>query len=302
MLRGWGRCSNASAVAVVDETPARLAKAVGLGLNGYRSMQQMLGDDRVQAVLIATPTAMHFEHAKIALGAMKHVMIEKPMAMNLTEAKELVAIAREKSLTLSVFQNRRWDLDYLTVQSAIASGIFGKVINIESRLGQWSSCVGPAAKEYRPGWRNEAAFGGGGLFDWGSHFVDQLWRVMLPAKAVRVFAQLRGNVWTSDCDDFARVLIDFDSGAVGMMEINTTTTMPLSRWHIDGTQGSASSPYSLEFDLKKWAELDFCGSNDGGVRRIEPARSALDDVGIWEGDCAGSDRGNDARRWTWNRC
>ena len=91
---------------------------------------------------------------------------------------------------LSVFHNRRWDVDYLTVRDAIGSGSFGKLINLESRLGQFSSCVGPAAKEYHPNWRNEASFGGGGLYDWGSHFVDQIWRILLPARPMRVFAQL----------------------------------------------------------------------------------------------------------------
>src|SRR5439155_8221954 len=110
---------------------------------------------------------------------------------------------------LSVFHNRRWDIDFLTVQSAIASGLLGKVFNVESRIGQWASCVGPAAKEFRPGWRNEATFGGGGLYDWRSHLLDQRLRLMLPAVPVRVFAQLRGNVWTSDCDDLARVCVDF---------------------------------------------------------------------------------------------
>src|SRR6185436_12763036 len=117
----------------------------------------------------------------------------------------------------------------------------------------------------------EAAFGGGGLFDWGSHFIDQLWRMMLPARPVRVFAQLRGNVWSSDCDDFARVCMDFDSGAVGMVEINTTTTRPLPRWHVDGTAGSAFSPFSPEFDTSVWASLRFTpakqGEGPGGASR-----------------------------------
>src|SRR5205814_3231650 len=119
--------------------------------------------------------------------------------------------ARREGKVLSVFHNRRWDSDYLTVKSAIDVGTFGDIINVESRIGQWASCVGPAAKEWRPGWRNEATYGGGGLYDWGSHFIDQLWRLMLPARPLRVFAQLRGNVWTSDCDDLARVLVDFDN-------------------------------------------------------------------------------------------
>src|SRR4029453_19397462 len=146
---------------------------------------------------------------------------------------------------------------YLTVKEALASGVFGKIINIESRLGQWSSCVGPAAKEFRPTWRNEGSFGGGGLYDWGSHFVDQIWQLMLPAKPLRVFAQLRGNVWTRDCDDLARVLIDFDNGGGALMGIKTTPPPPLPRWHVDGTAGAAFSPYSPEYDTTVWASLRY---------------------------------------------
>jgi predicted dehydrogenase len=169
------------------------------------------------------------------------------------------------------------------------------VINVESRLGQWSSCVGPAAREWRPGWRNEAAFGGGGLFDWGSHFIDQLWRLMLPARPVRVFAQLRGNVWTRDCDDFARVVIDFDNGAsggaCGLMEVNTTTTRPLPRWHIDGTAGSADSPFSLEFDVDRWAELSFSPADGGEEALLPRAARGLSELEIWE-QFAGACRGD----------
>src|SRR5436190_113109 len=248
---------NARAVATDDVTPAwrDIAKAIGLRTCGR--IEDLLRDRDIDAVLVSTPTAMHFEHALAALGAGKHVMIEKPMTLNFADSKKLADRARECGKVLSVFHNRRWDIDYLTVQSAIRSGLFGKLINIESRLGQWSSCVGPAAREYHPSWRNEAKFGGGGLYDWGSHFIDQIWQLLLPARPVRVFAQLRGNVWTSDCDDFARVSIDFDNGAVAMVEINTTTTRPLPRWHIDGTNGSADSPHSLKFDTHEWAKLTF---------------------------------------------
>jgi predicted dehydrogenase len=165
----------------------------------------------------------------------------------------------------------------------VQAGVLGKLINVESRLGQWSSCVGPAAREYHPNWRNEAAFGGGGLYDWGSHFVDQLWRLVWPAKPVRVFAQLRGNVWSTDCDDFARVCIDFDNGAVGMVEINTTTTRPLPRWHLDGAAGSADSPFSLKFDVSKWAEVDFTpAAGEAHVRRLERAPEGLTEIEIWQ--------------------
>ena len=270
------------AVAVADATSERQALAAGRGLKVYTEIDQLLADASIDIILIATPTVMHFDHARRAIAAEKHVLVEKPVTLDLPQARQLATDAAAAKRELSVFHNRRWDIDYLTVRNAVQSGRLGKIINVESRLGQWSSCVGPAAREYRPGWRNEAAFGGGGLFDWGSHFVDQIWRLMLPAKPVRVFAQLRGNVWTRDCDDFARVCIDFDNGAVGLVEINTTTTRPLPRWHLDGTAGSADSPCSLSFDLKKWAELDFTPADGKAVQRVAAASNGLTERQIWE--------------------
>ena len=279
----WLRqCNGAMPIAFADATPARRQIAVAQGLKAFDKIADLLNDPTIDAVLIATPTAMHCDHAMMALNAGKHVMIEKPMALDLAQSKQIAQRASAVQRVLSVFHNRRWDADFLTVKDAISSEIFGKIINIESRLGQWSSCVGPAAKEWRPNWRNEAAFGGGGLYDWGSHFIDQLWQLLLPAKPVRIFAQLRGNVWSIDCDDFARVCIDFDNGAVGLLEINTTTTRPLPRWHIDGISGSADSPFSLEFDVNRWAELSFTSATDNAPRLLPPAKPGLNEVQIWD--------------------
>ena len=283
---GWLNASvHARAVAVADATPARQTLASSRGIKVYDTIDAMLADPGVDAVLVATPTAMHFEHVTTALTAGKHVLVEKPMALDLEQSRKLVEDAERRGLLLSVFHNRRWDLDYLTLKQAVDAGSFGKIINVESRLGQWASCVGPAAKEYRPNWRNEGAFGGGGLYDWGSHFVDQVWRLLWPAKPVRVFAQLRGNVWSSDCDDLARVMLDFDSGAVAMVEINTTTTRPLPRWHVDGTRGSAESPHSPDFDTAVWAQFEYAPPPDveGGAPRPVPlATPGLTETQIWD--------------------
>ncbi|HWE94741.1 MAG TPA: Gfo/Idh/MocA family oxidoreductase [Tepidisphaeraceae bacterium] len=267
--------------AVADATPARQALAQGRGLIAYSTPAELLADDSIDAVLVSTPTAMHFEHASLALAAGKHVMVEKPMALDLAQARALCEEAERRGRVLSVFHNRRWDADYLTVKDAVASGALGKLINVESRLGQFISCVGPAAKEYRPNWRNEATFGGGGLYDWGSHFLDQLWRLLLPARPLRVFAQLRGNVWSTDCDDFARILIDFDNGVAALIDINTTTTSPLSRWRLDGTKGSASSPHSPSYDSAVWADLRFVPAY-ADPYTFPRAAPGLNETQIWE--------------------
>jgi predicted dehydrogenase len=276
------QCPDIKPVAVADGTPARQDLARHRGLRVYTTIEQLLDDREVAAVLVATPTAMHFDHAMTALAAAKHVMVEKPMALDLPQSRKLVEDAAARNLVLCVFHNRRWDLDYLTVRQAAHSGVLGKLINVESRLGQWSSCVGPAAREYRPNWRNEASFGGGGLYDWGSHFVDQLWRLLWPARPTRVYAQLRGNVWSHDCDDFARVTIDFDTGVAALVEINTTTSRPLPRWHLDGTLGSADAPHSPDFQLQTWAQLDFTPADNSPPRRLPLATGALTESQIWQ--------------------
>jgi predicted dehydrogenase len=291
---GWIARSGATVSAVYDPTPARLELARSRGLPTAGSLRELL--DRCDAVLVATPTSFHHEHTLTCLAAGKHVMVEKPMALTLDQSLEMVSAARSAGRMLCVFQCRRWDADFLAVRRLVASGRLGRVFNVESRLGQWASCVGPAAREWRPGWRNEAAYGGGGLFDWGSHFVDQLHLLMAPVgssvKPVRVFAQLRGNVWTRDCDDFARVVVDFSDGASGLVEINTTTTRPLPRWHLDGTLGSAESPYSLEFDTHRWAELAVTLADSSGGHGPQAAPTvggelggegftALAEWGIW---------------------
>lgn len=280
--RRLAQCANARATVVADATPARQALAREVGLKVVGSIEELLRDGEVDAVLISTPTAFHFDPAMKCLAGGKHVMVEKPMALDGPQALAMVEQAERCGRVLSVFQNRRWDIDYLTVRAAMAGGLMGRVINVESRLGQFASCVGPAAKEYRPSWRNEGAFGGGGLYDWGSHFVDQMWRLMLPRKPVRVFAQLRGNVWTRDCDDFARVCIDFDDGAVGLVEINTTTTRPLPRWHVDATGGSASSPPSATFDTHEWSRLEFTPAPSGASSGMPGSDVGLMDVKLTE--------------------
>lgn len=288
---GYGRIGNEHAdwiaaggsgkvAAVYDPTPARRAVAEKKALRAVDTVDAILDDASIPAVLISTPTSMHLTDTLKALRAGKHVMVEKPMTLMHSEAQLVQEEAHKRRKILSVFHCRRWDTDFLTVRQAIASGVFGRVFNIESRLGQWASCVGPAAKEWKPQWRNEGSFGGGGLYDWGSHFVDQIWQLMLPAKPLRVFAQLRGNVWSSDCDDFARVCIDFDNGAVGLVEINTTTTRPLPRWHIDGQHGSAESPFSLRFDTQEWAQLQFT-SQSGEQRMLPTAPPGLSEAEIW---------------------
>src|SRR3954469_19570981 len=104
---GWlERAAGIRAVAVADGTPARADLAQGRGLRVYTTVEQLLGDRGVSVVLVATPTAMHFEHAMAALAAGKHVMVEKPMGLDLLQSRRMVEEAETRGVVLSVFQNR----------------------------------------------------------------------------------------------------------------------------------------------------------------------------------------------------
>src|SRR5439155_363120 len=111
------------AVATADVTAARREIAMSRGLRAVQSFEALLEDREIDAVLVSTPTSMHFEQALASLSAGKHVMIEKPMALDVGQARELVEDAGRRRLAISVFHNRRWDADYLTVKAGIESGI-----------------------------------------------------------------------------------------------------------------------------------------------------------------------------------
>src|SRR5687768_973491 len=115
--------------AVADVTPARADLARSRNLRVYTTTEHLLADRLIDVVLVATPTAMHFHHAMQALAAGKHVMVEKPMALDLEQATRMTREAQERNLTLSVFHNRRWDLDYLTLRRAVQANLFGQIIN-----------------------------------------------------------------------------------------------------------------------------------------------------------------------------
>ncbi len=110
----------------------------------YRSVEEMLSDSDVDIVVVNTPVQTHFEFAKKALQAGKNLIVEKPFTVSTAEAEELVRLAAEKNLFLSVYQNRRFDRDYLQVQKVIQSGKLGEIKETEIRFDRYRT--EPSAK------------------------------------------------------------------------------------------------------------------------------------------------------------
>ena len=132
-----------------------------------RSMEELLALPDLDLVVISTPPSTHFELAQQALAADKHVVVDKPFVATSDQARQLVELARQRQHLLSVYQNRRWDGDFLTVQQLLAGGELGRLVTMESRFDRFHPGVRPKK------WQEKNLPGNGILFDLGSHVVDQ---------------------------------------------------------------------------------------------------------------------------------
>lgn len=148
-------------------------------------------------VVVATPDPTHVPLGLAALDAGLHVVVDKPLALSAAGGRTLAAAARERGLMLTVFQNRRWDGDFLTVRRLLVDGSLGRVLRFESRFERWRP-------EVSAGWREQRGpeNAGGLLFDLGSHLVDQAVQLFGPVQAVSADLEIRRPGAVADDDDF----------------------------------------------------------------------------------------------------
>ncbi|MFV0606516.1 MAG: Gfo/Idh/MocA family oxidoreductase [Niabella sp.] len=133
----------------------------------YRSFEELIADDDIDLVIVNTPVQTHFEYAKAALQAGKNIVVEKPFTTNASEAAELNALAKEKGLFLSVYQNRRYDGDFKALQEVLDENLLGELKEAEMRFDRYRP--GHSGKEHKEGDKP----GAGNLHDLGAHLIDQ---------------------------------------------------------------------------------------------------------------------------------
>jgi len=214
-------------IAAYDIRPEVRQHAEEMGLKFYDNLEDFLASD-VELVTVATPNNFHCELTCAALNAGKHVVCEKPIAMNSKEVELMIATAKKNNKVFSCHQNRRWDKDFRIIKEVVESGIIGKPYYFESRVqGSRRSLVG---------WRGYAVNGGGMVFDWGFHLFDQLlWLIDSPV--VMVSAVL-DQVFSSEVDDNFRAFIQFENGMSALVEIATNCFINQPRWHVSCVDGT----------------------------------------------------------------
>lgn len=198
------------------------------GCRVYDSLDRVLEDPEVDLVVLATPNNTHGDLAVQSLAAGKHVVTDKVMALSLRECDRMIAASRHHRRLLSVFQNRRWDGDFLTVRSLLEAGRLGTIRRIEmawSKFGMWG------------GWRGTRAAGGGKLYDLGAHLADQLCQLM-PGRITSVYARLQYDSPQHDVESDAVVMVCFEDGATAVLETSSICAVAKPRFYVAGSTGT----------------------------------------------------------------
>lgn len=185
-------------------------------------------DPAMSLVVIASPNDSHAPLARAALEAGKHVVVDKPFTLTLADARALAGLAAERGQVLSVFHNRRWDSDFLTVRAAIAGSAIGETAAIESRIDRWRPQV-------RERWREGAGAGAGLLFDLGPHLIDQALCLFGPPDTVSAWTARQRPGALAD-DAFSLTLRWGERAATLSAGMLVGSATP--RWLVQGTNGT----------------------------------------------------------------
>jgi scyllo-inositol 2-dehydrogenase (NADP+) len=214
---------------VVARDPAARAEAVATwgGIVGYPDLDAALADPDVDLVVLATPHDLHPAQAVATLRAGKACVVDKVMALSTGEADAMIAARDASGKMLSVFHNRRWDWDFLTLRRTLAAGEIGRPLLVESSVCRFSA---PRT------WRGRAASAGTILHDWGAHLVDQALGLGLgPCR--RVGAWLTEGVWEGvDSGGHGRIVMEFD-GTLVQAETSRVCRIDRPRWWVVGSDG-----------------------------------------------------------------
>jgi predicted dehydrogenase len=194
-----------------------------------RQVNEVMDDDAIELVVINTPNESHYQFATQALEAGKHVIVEKPFTVTTQEADNLIALAKKKNKLLTVFQNRRWDGDFMTVKKVVENGWVGKIAEFELHYDRYRNYIEANT------WKEEQGPGSGILFNLGSHMLDQVLVLFgMPAAVDARVGIQRPNGKVEDFYDIRMHYHDFHAIVKSSYLVREATP----RYILHGTEGS----------------------------------------------------------------
>jgi len=218
------------------------------------SIDKVLNDPAIELIVINTPNETHFEFTTRAIDAGKHVVIEKPFTVDATEAHTLVAKANKNKKILSVFQNRRWDGDFLTVKKVVENNLVGKVVEFEAHYDRYRNYIDQNT------WKEEANPGAGILYNLGSHMLDQV--LVLFGMPLEVDARLGIQRPHGKVEDYYDIRLQYD-GFHAIVKSSYLVREPGPRYILHGVDGSFVK-YGLDPQEQALKEGKIPGSSGWG--------------------------------------
>ncbi|MEU8301265.1 Gfo/Idh/MocA family oxidoreductase [Micromonospora sp. NPDC048909] len=194
--------------------------------------------EALDLIVVATPNRLHVPMARAAVAAGLAVVVDKPLAATAAESRDLVAEAARLGVPLTVFQNRRWDGDFLTARRLVEEGTLGQVTRFESRFERWRPAI-------KPGWRESATpdEAGGGLFDLGAHLIDQAVQLLGPVHSV--YAEVDRRRPGAQVDDDAFVALTHAAGVRSHLWMSAVTPQLGPRLRVLGDRAGYTT-YGLD--------------------------------------------------------
>ena len=214
----------------VLERSKKLAIADYPLITSYTTLEQILADSEIELLIINTPNNTHFELAKKALEAGKHVLIEKPAATLISEVKELFNFGKSLGKKVLIYQNRRWSSDFLSAKQVLQSGKLGRIIEIHLRFDRFRDFIGPKAFKENP------VPGSGILYDLGAHLLDQVISLYgKPLSSRKTLGKYRPG---TQVDDYAHLHLQYPDQLNVFVTLSMLVADPQPGIVIHGSKGS----------------------------------------------------------------
>ncbi|MGN1073479.1 MAG: Gfo/Idh/MocA family protein [Eubacteriales bacterium] len=214
---------------IYDIKAERRELARSRGIFAYDSFDAVLSDPEVDLVTVAIPNDAHPEVVIRALEAGKNAICEKPVAITSAELQTMIDAAHRSGKLFTVHQNRRWDVDFLAMKQLMKTGEIGELIRVESRIH--------GSRGIPSDWRGKKAYGGGMLYDWGVHLIDQILQ-LIDEKVRYVYCTLE-NITNDEVDDGFHLEITFESGKTAYVEVGTLNFIAMPRFYMKCKSGTA---------------------------------------------------------------
>jgi predicted dehydrogenase len=214
--------------AVCDTSPEQLKDAPE-SVKTFSSLEEMLEKADFDAVIISTPNPNHEEAVLKCAQAGKHIICEKPAALTVDQFDRMAAVCKDYKVLFTIHQQRRFDKDFCIMKEVYTKQLLGNPYIIKSQL------YGVNGNMHD--WHVFPEMGGGMLYDWGVHLIDQI-LYMVDSKIVSLYADIR-NIINEKVDDYFKIIFKFANGILAEIELGTYYLTPKRAWFIGGNKGSA---------------------------------------------------------------